>query len=110
MSGLTLPTFWDTSYDQPRTSDTVTYDLVSNRQEVTSDGPDQWTGWFKGIAETLVNYGIAKDMAQTTMQANQPVYQPVTYSQPVAQQGINGGTVLLLGGALLVGMFLAGRE
>lgn len=68
-------------------------------------GADRWTGWFQGLATTVVNYSIAKDARQSGVQPVQYVNgQPVQY-----RSGVSGGTVLVLA-ALGIGAALLMRK
>ncbi len=103
----TSGTWWDTSYDVPVYETTVTPDIVSQRQDVSTTGSnDQWTDWFKSLAGRAFDYGLQKDAVTTEAELRQPQYTG-TYRAPQAQTGglaLNGQTLLLLGGLVVVAM------
>lgn len=94
--------FIDTSYDTPATPATVTSTLTAQGQAVTATPVnDPWTGWFQGLANNVVGYGIAKNAVQTKAALGQPTAQPgLVYAQP-AQTSAISPMVLLIGAAIL---------
>lgn len=104
--------FVDTSYDQPRNTDTVTRDIVSQRQEVGASTNDSWGGFWQKAVGNVLDYGMRKDAAVTGVQMQQAQRQPQQQTRPVygpaASVNANGITVspmlLLVGGlvAMLV--------
>jgi hypothetical protein len=98
------------SYDTPRTSETVTSNAIQSGQDVDNSG-GPWQSFFRDAAKSIVGYSIQKDAVQSGVvrqPANQyaPLYgasgQPV---RQVAQQSPLQGMLplLLLGGfALLI--------
>lgn len=61
----------DTSYDQPRYAETVTRDIVTQRQDVGTSSNDQWGGFFQKALGGALNYVIKRDAAQTGVQLQQ---------------------------------------
>lgn len=92
------PSWIDTSYDQPVYDNTVTSDIATQGQAVTSTPTnDSWGDWFKGLATNVVNYSLAKDAVQTKAEVvGQQTTQPGrTYAAP-QQTAMNANMVLLL--------------
>lgn len=55
----------DTSYDQPRTEQSVVGDIVAQRQDTGTSGNDAWSGFFQKAAGQLMEYAVKKDAAET---------------------------------------------
>lgn len=93
----------DTTYNAPMTPDTVTTDISTQQQTVSSQPVnDQWTSFFKGIVGSAVDYSIKKDAIKNGVPLNQPGY---TSAMP-QQQRQNNGMVLLIGAAVVAFMVL----
>lgn len=93
------PSWVDTSYDQPVYDSTVTSDIATQGQAVTSTPTnDSWGDWFKGIASSVVNYSLAKDAVQTKAAVvGQATTQPgLAYAQPKSV-AISGNLLLIAG-------------
>ncbi len=103
------PSWVDTSYDQPVYDNTVTSDIATQGQAVTSTPTnDGWGDWFKGIATSVVNYSLAKDAVQTKAQVQgQGTTQPgLAYAQPKTTGAINANVLLLAGAAFAAVLIL----
>ena len=95
--------FVDNSYDTPRWPETITQDIVTQRQDVGASTNDAWGGFLTKAIGTVLDYGIKKDAAKTgvalQMQARQPAQQ---FYAPAASVGAGGITVspmlLIIGG------------
>lgn len=75
-------TWWDSnsSFDTPVYSDTITSDIATQSQAVTTTPQnDGWTDWFKGVAGNLLDYSIKKDAALTGVKLKAAAAQPVSY-------------------------------
>lgn len=100
----------DTSYDQPRTESTVTQDIVTQRQDVTTGGNDAWGSFFRGAIGNVLEYGLKRDLAVTGAQVQQQqlAAQRAGYYLPgtatASGQGITMGQVLLIGGIVVVAL------
>lgn len=94
--------FVDTSYDQPVYFDTVTSDLATQAQAVTTGSAgDGWGDWFKQIAGGVVAYSVQKDAAKNGIQqrANGQQTYPVGSIQGSAYRPQQISPLLLLAGA-----------
>ena len=106
----------ESTYEQPRSADTVTRDIVTQRQDVGATSLDQWGGFFKGAVSSVLDYGIKRDAAMTGVQLqaaqrqNQafPGYYGNTGARAPAQQALNlsPNTLLLIGGIVVAVMVL----
>lgn len=95
--------FIDTSYDVDNLPNTVTSDVLTDRQDVTSGSNDAWGGWFKEIASTAVDYAIKRDAAMVGAKLRTAVpvnYAGTPYRTAQAAPGIN--PLLLIGGIVAV--------
>lgn len=92
----------DTSYDQPRTTESVVGDIVTQRQDVGTSSNDAWSGFFQKALGGVLEYGIKRDAALTgvQLQAAQRAATPTYY--PTAAVGAGGITIspmlLIVGG------------
>ena len=101
----------DTSYDQPRTPETIVTDVATQRQAVSGTA-DAWGGFWTGMglaAGKLLDYGIKRDAAITGVKLQTAAQTPVAPVYQPAVTASRGGvtispTVLIVGGlvALLV--------
>ena len=102
----------DTSYDQPRTAQTVAADIVTQRQDVGTSGNDAWGGFFGNLLGKTLDYGIKRDAAKVGAEIQAQQFQQQTQLQryggmmPIAgMQGGPGLTInpmlLLIGGVVL---------
>lgn len=87
---------------------TVTVSVLDN--STSTQGPDQWGGFFRQLIGQGVNYAINKDAVTSgvaprygTSASGQPVYM----GQPVAQQGMGKNTMILALGVVGVVLVLA---
>lgn len=95
--------FIDSSYSVDNLPETVTSDVLTERQDVTAGSNDAWGGWFKDIAKTAVDYAIKRDAAQVGAQLRTAVptkYAGTPYRTAQGAQGIN--PLLLIGGLVAV--------
>lgn len=102
-------TWWDTTYDQPVYGETVTTDIVTERQAVSAQPVnDEWSAFWQRTIGTVTDYALKKDAAETGVELRQAQMTPV-YSQPAYQPRSQpqGGTLLLMGLAVVVGVVLA---
>ena len=106
--GGQLPNYVDTSYDTPVYSDTVTSDVATQGQAVTSAPVnDQWTSWFQNAASNVLSYAAAKDAVQTKAAVTQASAQPRTvYATQQAAGGISANVLMLAGAAVLAVLLL----
>ena len=93
--------FIDTSYNQPVYDTTVTSDLATQSQAVTTGSAgDGWGDWFKTIAGGVVAYAVQKDAIQNGIQqrANGQTSYPVGRIQqtPAQRQGLSLNNPLVL--------------
>lgn len=98
-STSSYPNWIDTSYDQPVYDGTVTSDIATQGQAVTATPTnDSWGDWFKGIANNVIGYAVAKDAVQTKAAVQgQATTQPgLAYAQP--QSVAISGNLLLIAG------------
>lgn len=105
----------ESTYEQPRSADTVTRDIVTQRQDVDATKLDQWGGFFKGAVSSVLDYGIKRDAAMTGVQLQAAQRQnqafPGYYGNtgvraPVQQQQLTPNMLLLIGGAIVAVMVL----
>ena len=99
--------FIDTSYDQPRTDETVVRDIVTQRQDVGTSSNDQWTGFFQKALGGVLEYGIKRDAALTGVKLQAAQRPPMGYyNAPAASINAGGITVspilLIVGGLVAV--------
>jgi hypothetical protein len=98
--------FVDTSYDQPRTDQTVVGDIVTQRQDVGTSSNDQWTGFFQKALGGVLDYGIKRDAALTGVKLQAAQRAPSGYySAPAAS--INAGGITVSPMLLIVGGLVA---
>lgn len=103
--------FIDTSYDTPRTPDTVTSDIVTQRQDVSTSAStnDAWTGFLTKTLGTVLDYSIKKDAAVTSVQL-QAQNKASPYYVGVRTAATTGGMVItpqfLMIGALVAFLVL----
>ena len=99
----------DTSYDQPRTSETVTSTVAAERQAV-NDSSSAWSGFWPKAAGVLLDYGIKRDAAITGVQLQAQQRQPVVPGgQLGASVGISNGALTISPMMLIIigaGLFL----
>lgn len=101
--------FVDNSYDQPRYAETAVGDIVTQRQDVSTGGADQWTGFFQKAVGSVLEYGIKRDAALTGVQlqaaqrAGTPAYYPTA---AVSRGGITVSPMLLIVGGLVAVLVL----
>lgn len=93
----------DSSYDQPRTSATVTSDLLAQGQSVQDSG-SSWAGWFQGLGTTLIGYSLARDANKQRAQQYQAGATVPLYSARNGTIGIN--PVMLIGLGLIAVLVL----
>ncbi|MEO6319832.1 MAG: hypothetical protein ABIR56_04145 [Polaromonas sp.] len=99
----------DTSYDTPRTADSVVTDIVTQRQDVGTSSNDQWTGFFQKAAGALVDYGIKRDAAMTGVKlqaANRPAVPMYTAGVAAGPSGLTISPVMLIIGGLVAVLVL----
>ena len=95
--------FVDTSYSVDNLPETITSDVLTERQDVTSGGNDAWGGWFKEIASTAIDYAIKRDAAMVGAELRTAVptnYAGTPYRTVQAMPGIN--PLWLIGGLVAV--------
>lgn len=95
----------DTSYDQPRTADTVVGDIVTQRQDVGTSGNDAWGGFFKSAIGSVLEYGIKRDAAMVGMELQAAQQPRQYYSQPTA--AVSNGALTISPMLLIIGGLVA---
>lgn len=94
----------DNSYDQPRTANTVTGDIAAETQAINTTGTgDSWGAWFKTVANSALQYGMAKDATITRAELSRPVPMQYGTAQQVPMQRQNNMLVI---GAIVLGAVL----
>ena len=104
-SFLVDTSFVDTSFDQPRTEQTVPTSIAMETQAIDKSGTgDSWGDWFKTVANSSFQYALAKDAAVTRAELSRPpAMQYGTAAQVPAQRRDNTLLLILLGvGAVVV--------
>ena len=99
----------DSSYNTPRTASTVTSDLLSQGQAVSSGDSGNWGGFFQGLTKTVLTYGLTKDAIQTQAQtATQSAAQLQAARLQASQLPLysNNGAGLQISPVLLIGIGL----
>lgn len=95
----------DTSYDQPRTPQTVVSDIVTQRQDVSTGGNDAWGGVFQKILSVGAEYAIKRDAAITGAKlqaATRPVAPVYTAGVAAGPAGLTISPLLLVVGVFVV--------
>ena len=98
----------DSSYSQPVTAQTVTSDLATQGQAVSSTDWGQWGGFLQNVSKTLLTYGLAKDQLQTQAEIAKARY-PTAGLQPVFAStgaGFAVSPMLLIGHGLVAVLVL----
>jgi len=115
---MALGDWWDTSayfnsdpeYGGVRTSDSVTTNAIDSMQSIDNSSGSGWSGFWsdfgKGALSSVLNYSLAKDMAQT--QAGLAQQQVRSQAQIAATQATvqrQQGVVTITPGMLMLGAF-----
>lgn len=91
----------DTSYDQPRTSETITSTVAAERQDISGNS-NAWGGFWAKAAGQLLDYGIKRDAAMVGVQLQQQ--RPVVLGAPLsASVGVGAGGLTISPMMLLIG-------
>lgn len=108
-----IPNWSDSSYDIPKTGDTVARDIVSASIPASDTASnDGWTDWFKKLGGAVVDYSIKKDAAQTgasLMVRPQAGAQPTYYSTAAAQNAPLISSKMLLIGAVIAAVLVLNK-
>jgi hypothetical protein len=88
----------DSSFDQPRTADTVPSNATQSMQPIT-DASGGWGDFWRGTAQTLIQYGIQRDSVRNGVTAPAVAPLPTT----AARASMSPMVMPLLLAALAIG-------